>query len=85
MDKVLLFSYMQGPVTDVRRLLTNKRVSYALNRVDPSVYEGMLIPWLNRAAKQIVETPVAGDRKLSRFLSAARSRAKSGIFSYSSP
>lgn len=75
MDKVLLFSYMQGPVTDVRRLLTNKRVSYALDRIDPGAYEGMLIPWLNRAAKQIVETPVAGDRKLSRFLSAARSRA----------
>ncbi len=74
-DKVLLFSYMQGPVTDVRRLLTNKRVSYVLDRIDPGAYEGMLIPWLNRAAKQIVETPVAGDRKLSRFLSAARSRA----------
>lgn len=74
-DKVLLFSYMQGPVTDVRRLLTNKRVSYALDRIDPGAYEGMLIPWLNRAAKQIVETPVVGDRKLSRFLSAARNRA----------
>src|SRR5690606_32792335 len=74
-DKVLLFSHMQGAVTDVRRLLTNKRVSYALDRIDPGAYEGMLIPWLNRAAKQIVETPVVGDRKLSRFLSAARSRA----------
>ena len=75
MDKVLLFSHMQGAVTDVRRLLTNKRVSYALDRIDPGAYEGMLIPWLNRAAKQVVETPVVGDRKLSRFLSAARSRA----------
>lgn len=75
MDKVLLFSHMQGAVTDVRRLLTNKRVSYALDRIDPGAYEGMLIPWLNRAAKQIVETPIVGDRKLSRFLSALRSRA----------
>lgn len=75
MDKVLLFSHMQGAVTDVRRLLTNKRVSYALDRIDPGAYEGMLIPWLNRAAKQVVETPVVGDRKLSRFLTAARSRA----------
>jgi hypothetical protein len=75
MDKVLLFSHLQGAVTDVRRLLTNKRVSYALDRIDPGAYEGMLIPWLNRAAKQVVETPVVGDRKLSRFLSAARSRA----------
>ena len=74
-DKVLLFSYMQGPVTDVRRLLTDKGVAYALDRIDPGAYEGMLIPWLNRSARQIVETPVAGDRKLSRFLSAARSRA----------
>lgn len=75
MDKVLLFSYMQAPVTDVRRLLTRKNVSYALDRIDPGAYEGMLIPWLNRSAKQIVETPVVGDRKLSRFLSGARSRA----------
>jgi hypothetical protein len=75
MDKVLLFSHMQGAVTDVRRLLTNKRVSYALDRIDPGAYEGMLIPWLNRAARQVVETPVVGDRKLSRFLAASRSRA----------
>ena len=75
MDKVLLFSHMQGAVTDVRRLLTNKRVSYLLDRLDPGAYEGMLIPWLNRSARQVVETPVVGDRKLSRFLSAARSRA----------
>jgi hypothetical protein len=75
LDKVLLFSHMQGAVTDVRRLLTRKDVSYALDRIDPGAYEGMLIPWLNRAAKQVVETPVVGDRKLSRFLSGARSRA----------
>lgn len=75
MDKVLLFTRMQPAITDARRLLTSKRVSYALDRIDPGAYEGMLIPWLNRSAKQIVETPVAGDRKLSRFLSAARSRA----------
>jgi hypothetical protein len=75
MDKVLLFSHMQGAVSDVRRLLTNKRVSYALDRIDPAAYEGMLIPWLNRSAKQIVETPTVGDRGMTRILSAARSRA----------
>lgn len=75
MDKVLLFSHMQGAVNDVRRLLTQKNVSYALDRIDPGAYEGMLIPWLNRAAKQIVETPTVGDRKISRFLSAMRNRA----------
>lgn len=74
-DKVLLFSNMQPAVNDVRRLLTSKRVSYALDRVAPGIYEGMLTPWLKRSAQQTVETPVMGDRKLSRFFSAARSRA----------
>ena len=75
MDKVLLFSHMQGAVTDVRRLLTNKRVSYALDRVDPAAYEGMLIPWLNRSARQIVNTPSTGDRGLSRGAALLRNRA----------
>mgnify|MGYP002776200018 FL=1 len=75
MDKVLLFSHMQGAVTDVRRLLTNKRVSYALDRIDPGAYEGMLIPWLNRSARQVVETPVVGDRGLARTLGKLRGRA----------
>lgn len=74
-DKVLLFSHMQPAVNDVRRLLTRKGVSYSLDRLDPGAYEAMLTPWLARSARQVVETPVVGDRKLSRFLSAARSRA----------
>ena len=75
MDKVLLFAHMQGAVTDVRRLISRKDVSYALNRIDPSAYEGMLMPWLNRSARQIVETPVAGDRGLGRFAGMLRARA----------
>jgi hypothetical protein len=75
MDKVLLFSHMQPAISDARRLLTRKNVSYALDRIDPGAYEGMLTPWLARSAKQIVETPIAGDRRISRFMGAVRSRA----------
>lgn len=75
MDKVLLFSHMQGAVNDVRRILTQRDVSGALDRVAPGAYEGMLIPWLNRAAQQQVETPMMGDRKISRFLSVIRQRS----------
>jgi hypothetical protein len=75
MDKVLLFSHMQPAIADARRLLTRKNVSYALDRIDPGAYEGMIMPWLNRSAKQIVETPIAGDRRISRFMGAVRSRA----------
>lgn len=74
-DKVLLFTHMQGAQTDVRRLLTNKSVAYAINRVDPGAYEGMLLPWLNRAARQVVETPTTDDRGMTRFFSALRARS----------
>lgn len=74
-DKVLLFSHMEPAVRDVNKLLSQKGVSYSLGRIDPSIYAGMLTPWLSRSARQIVETPIMGDGGISRVLSAARSRA----------
>lgn len=74
-DKVLLFSHMEPAVRDVNKLLSRKGVSYSLGRIDPTIYAGMLTPWLNRSARQIVETPIVGDGGISRVLSAARSRA----------
>jgi hypothetical protein len=74
-DKVLLFSHMEPAVRDVQKLLSRKGVSYSLGRIDPTLYAGMLTPWLNRSARQIVETPIVGDGGVSRVLSAARNRA----------
>lgn len=74
-DKVLLFSHMEPAVRDVNKLLSRKGVSYSLGRIDPTIYAGMLTPWLNRSARQIVETPIVGDGGISRVLSAARNRA----------
>jgi hypothetical protein len=74
-DKVLLFSHMEPAVRDVNKLLSRKGVSYSLGRIDPTIYAGMLTPWLNRSARQVVETPVVGDGGISRVLSAARNRA----------
>lgn len=75
LDKVLLFSHMEPAVRDVNKLLRRKGVSYNLSRIDPAAYEGMLIPWLNRAARQQVETPIVGDGRVSRVLSVVRQRA----------
>jgi hypothetical protein len=75
MDKVILFTHLQPAVNDVRRLVSRKGVAYGLSRMNPAAYKGLLIPWLNRAAKQSVETPISGDGKLSRFASAMRARA----------
>lgn len=74
-DKVLLFSHMEPAVRDVQRLLSRPAVSSPLNKVDPTIYAGMLTPWLNRSAKQIVETPIMGDGRISRVLSVMRARA----------
>ena len=74
-DKVLLFSHMEQPVRDVRKLLTAKGVAYGLNRVDPVAFDTILTPWLNRAAKQLVATPAPNNWQGWRFWSTLRNRA----------
>jgi len=74
-DKVLLFSHLEGPVRDVRRILGSTDVATPLHRVDPAAYDGLLTPWLNRTARQQVETQVSGSNGLMRFFSVVRSRA----------
>ena len=72
-DQVLLFSHMEMPVRSAQRVL--RRVGGTLNRIDSSVVGAMLTPWLNRAARQQVVTPISADAGLSRFFSVLRSRA----------
>ncbi len=74
-DKVLLFSHMTNPARDVRKLLTRKTVSQPLSRLQPAALETMLQPWLQRSAKQIVETPMVGTGKWARVPGVIRSRA----------
>lgn len=73
-DKVLLFSYMEMPVRDVTKLLTMKNVRAPLNKIDPTAISHMLMPWLNRSARQQVTTPVPGDAGMSRFFNTLRNR-----------
>lgn len=76
-DKALLFAHMEPHVRDVTRTLREKSVATSLNRYDATAYSDLLLPWLNRAARQTVETPATGwGGKLSdKFFRAARSRA----------
>lgn len=73
-DKVLLFTHMEMPVRDVQRVLS-RRVGQALGRVEPEAIPAMIQPWLARAARQQVETPVAGSAGLMRFFTVMRARA----------
>jgi hypothetical protein len=74
-DKVLLFSHMEAPIRDVRKVLASNDVSTPLHRIDPTAFDSLLTPWLNRAARQTVETPTPGDNGLMRFFSKARANA----------
>ena len=74
-DKVLLFSHMEQPVRDVRKVLTAKGVAYGLNRIDPAAFDTVLTPWLNRAAKQLVATPAPNNWQGWRFWTTLRNRA----------
>lgn len=76
-DKALLFSHLEPRVRDVMRTLRARDLAGKLNRYDPVAYTDLLLPWLNRAAKQTVETPATGwgGKLADRFFRTARSRA----------
>ena len=60
LDKVSLFVNLSVPVRDALRLLKSRDVGDALMRFDPAAMTDMLLPWLQRSAKQVVSTPIAG-------------------------
>ena len=72
-EQVALFSNMEVPVRDVRRLLSD--ITPELNLHQHKALESMLVPWLNRAAKQRTVTKGKEDGGLSRFWSVMRQRA----------
>lgn len=60
-DKVLKFSHLGPPVRDVLRLLKAKGFSTKLEKFDPVAQGELLLPWLNRAVRQTVSTPMKGE------------------------
>ncbi|MDO9597266.1 MAG: hypothetical protein Q7J47_06050 [Azoarcus sp.] len=76
-DKALLFAHMEPRVRDVMRTLRAKGLAGPLTRYDPVAYTDLLLPWLNRAAKQTVETPASGwaGKLGDRFFRTMRSRS----------
>lgn len=76
-DKVLLFAHLEGRVRDTVRTLKAKGFAGTLSRYDPVAYTDMLLPWLNRAARQTVETPTTGwaGKLGDRFFRTMRTRA----------
>ena len=72
-DDVLRFAHVQPAIKDVLRILKNRGFSDKLSRIDPTVVEDMLIPWLNRAARQVTSEP-GRNKGMDKFWKTVRSR-----------
>ncbi len=59
-DKVLRFTNIEPAVKSVGRIIWDKGLQQQLAAFDPTVRGDMLVPWLQRAAQQKVETPTKG-------------------------
>lgn len=57
MDAALRFAMIQPAVADALKVLNDRGFSSRLERVDPTAKTNLLIPWLHRAARQIVSEP----------------------------
>lgn len=74
LDKVLRFVYLQAPTNAAGRMLLNKEFRANIAKINPVAAREILVPWLQRTAKQQVVTPSQGKggRALDKFFGTAR-------------
>ena len=77
-DDVLRFAYIQPAIKDVLKIVKNREFSEMLTKLDPSAIQDMIIPWLNRTARQTTVTP-GMNKSLDRFWQTVRNRTGVGI------
>lgn len=77
LDKVLRFTHIEPIIRQTASIVNDRGFRAAMQKVDPKVIDIMVIPWLQRAASQAVETRPAndGDWQHWRMWSAIRRRA----------
>lgn len=80
-NKVLTFTHMTQPTRDVLRIIKEGGVEKKLQARDPVAFGDLILPWLNRSARQTVETPTKGrgGKAIDTFFRALRHRAGMGI------
>lgn len=73
-DDVLRFSHIQPAIKDALKILKRKDFADTLSRLDPTIIEELLIPWLNRAAIQSINTP-GRNKTIDKFWAGVRGRS----------
>jgi hypothetical protein len=61
LDKVVKFTHLGPAVRQAMRLLKNRKLAARLKAFDPTAQTDLLLPWLQRAAKQTVEAQGIGN------------------------
>lgn len=76
----LRFIHIQPAIRDAGRLVTNREFRAVLESFDPAATDEMLVPWLQRTARQSVSAPAKtnAERRLNSFW--RQLRARSGLF-----
>lgn len=77
-DDVLRFAYIQPAIKDVLKIVKSRSFSDKMNLIDPGAIEEMLIPWLNRAARQTTVEP-GMHKSIDAFWQGVRNRTGVGI------
>lgn len=81
-QKVMRFSFIEAPVRDVYDLLRNDTFRDSLNKFDPTAISDMLMPWLERTARQRISTPsdgTFGGKGMDAIYRAIRKRSSQSI------
>jgi hypothetical protein len=72
-DDVIRFAHVQPAIKDVLKIIRSRDFADNLSRIDSEVVEGMLLPWLNRAARQIT-SEVGMNSSIDNFWRTVRQR-----------
>lgn len=77
-DDVIRFARVQPTIRDTLKIIRKRDFADTITRVDPTVIEDMILPWLNRSARQIT-SEVGMNRSVDNFWRAVRARTGIGI------
>jgi hypothetical protein len=77
-DDVIRFARVQPTIRDTLKIIRKRDFADTITRIDPTVIEDMILPWLNRSARQIT-SEVGMNRSIDNFWRAVRTRTGIGI------
>ena len=77
-DDVLRFANIQPAIKDALRIVNNRAFVDKLSSIDPTAVEFMLLPWLNRTARQSTNEP-GRNKVIDNFWRTLRSRTGMSI------